>query len=179
MSLKMPAVVLFEVSFCWVFVSPPKKSESDRTSRSWCNERLIASILRFHDRHWFSVGFSGTLKGNSAAKPVMELKILGFPKAVFSKRWKNFNFFGHRGIFVDCWKDSFDGKMNKRQWSLVFGRWHLQVPLQCWGRGRCDARNVYFSYDDDGPMILKDISCKIGLSSRVGIVGANGAGLIV
>lgn len=48
------------------------------------------------------------------------------------------------------------------------GRWVVVVP-----------RNVYFSYDDDGPMILKDISCKIGLSSRVGIVGANGAGLIV
>lgn len=50
------------------------------------------------------------------------------------------------------------------------------------GRGRrvvVMPRNVYFSYDDDGPMILKDISCKIGLSSRVGIVGANGAGLIV
>jgi len=39
-----------------------------------------------------------------------------------------------------------------------------------------ELKNVYFSYDDDGPMILKDISCKIGLSSRVGIVGANGAG---
>lgn len=37
-------------------------------------------------------------------------------------------------------------------------------------------RNVFFSYDDEGPMILKDISCKIGLTSRVGIVGANGAG---
>ena len=47
MSLKMPAVVLFEVSFCWVFVSP----QSDRTSRSSWNERLIASILRFHDGH--------------------------------------------------------------------------------------------------------------------------------
>jgi ABC-type bacteriocin/lantibiotic exporter with double-glycine peptidase domain len=39
-----------------------------------------------------------------------------------------------------------------------------------------NGRNVFFSYDDDGPMILKDISCKIGLASRVGIVGANGAG---
>lgn len=39
-----------------------------------------------------------------------------------------------------------------------------------------DLRNVFFSYDDEGPMILKDISCKIGLTSRVGIVGANGAG---
>ena len=37
-------------------------------------------------------------------------------------------------------------------------------------------RNVYFSYDDEGPMILRDINCKIGLTSRVGIVGANGAG---
>ena len=40
-------------------------------------------------------------------------------------------------------------------------------------------RNVFFSYDDDGPMILKDISCKIGLASRVGIVGANGAGVLL
>lgn len=39
-----------------------------------------------------------------------------------------------------------------------------------------ELKNVFFSYDDDGPMILKDISCKIGLASRVGIVGANGAG---
>ncbi|CAK9007606.1 unnamed protein product [Durusdinium trenchii] len=39
-----------------------------------------------------------------------------------------------------------------------------------------ELKNVFFSYDDEGPMILKDISCKIGLTSRVGIVGANGAG---
>eukprot|EP00439_Symbiodinium_sp_Y106_P008407 s4334_g1.t1 len=39
-----------------------------------------------------------------------------------------------------------------------------------------ELKNVYFAYDDDGPMILKDISCKIGLTSRIGIVGANGAG---
>ena len=38
------------------------------------------------------------------------------------------------------------------------------------------SRNVFFSYDDEGPMILKDISCKIALTSRVGMVGANGAG---
>eukprot|EP00913_Durusdinium_trenchii_P003604 g3335.t1 len=69
----------------------------------------------------------GTLKGHSAAKPVMELKSLG--------------------------------QHSTFELSHVLGR-----------------RNVFFSYDDEGPMILKDISCKIGLTSRVGIVGANGAG---
>ncbi|CAJ1452648.1 unnamed protein product [Effrenium voratum] len=39
-----------------------------------------------------------------------------------------------------------------------------------------ELKNVFFSYDDEGPMILKDISCKIALTSRVGMVGANGAG---
>mmetsp|Transcript_87833 Transcript_87833/g.284317 ORF Transcript_87833/g.284317 Transcript_87833/m.284317 type:complete len:1490 (+) Transcript_87833:154-4623(+) len=40
-----------------------------------------------------------------------------------------------------------------------------------------ELRNVSFAYDEDtGPLILSDVSCKLGLSSRVGIVGANGAG---
>jgi len=40
-----------------------------------------------------------------------------------------------------------------------------------------ELKNVWFSYEEqEGPMILKDISCKIALSSRLGIIGANGAG---
>lgn len=40
-----------------------------------------------------------------------------------------------------------------------------------------ELKNVNFAYDEEnGPMILKDISVKLGLASRVGIVGANGAG---
>mmetsp|Transcript_560 Transcript_560/g.1554 ORF Transcript_560/g.1554 Transcript_560/m.1554 type:complete len:1487 (+) Transcript_560:65-4525(+) len=40
-----------------------------------------------------------------------------------------------------------------------------------------ELKNVYFAYDEaEGPMILNDISCKISLNSRVGIVGKNGAG---
>eukprot|EP00440_Ansanella_granifera_P043221 gb/GFBE01046855.1/.p1 GENE.gb/GFBE01046855.1/~~gb/GFBE01046855.1/.p1 ORF type:complete len:1484 (+),score=454.50 gb/GFBE01046855.1/:1-4452(+) len=40
-----------------------------------------------------------------------------------------------------------------------------------------ELKNVWFSYDEqEGPMILKDISCKVSLSSRIGIIGANGAG---
>jgi len=40
-----------------------------------------------------------------------------------------------------------------------------------------ELKNVSFAYDEEnGPLILKDISCRLGLSSRVGIVGANGAG---
>lgn len=40
-----------------------------------------------------------------------------------------------------------------------------------------ELKSVNFCYDEDnGPMILKDISCRLGLASRVGIVGANGAG---
>mmetsp|Transcript_74097 Transcript_74097/g.131011 ORF Transcript_74097/g.131011 Transcript_74097/m.131011 type:complete len:1474 (-) Transcript_74097:92-4513(-) len=40
-----------------------------------------------------------------------------------------------------------------------------------------ELKNVSFAYDEqEGPLILRDISCKISLTSRVGIVGANGAG---
>merc|ERR1712232_45576 len=40
-----------------------------------------------------------------------------------------------------------------------------------------ELQNVSFAYDEEeGPMILKDISCKISLTGRVGIVGPNGAG---
>jgi len=40
-----------------------------------------------------------------------------------------------------------------------------------------ELKNVHFAYDEqEGPMILKDISCKVFLTSRIGIVGANGAG---
>jgi len=40
-----------------------------------------------------------------------------------------------------------------------------------------ELKNVYFAYDEqEGPMVLKDISCRLTLSSRVGIVGQNGAG---
>ena len=138
--------------------------------------------------------FSGTLKGNSAAKPVMELKILGFPKAVFFEEVKRLPFFWgvegsslwivERILLKSLCEFFFGGKMNKRQ-CIKLGVWKDDIHKylsSVGGRGRWVVvmpRNVYFSYDDDGPMILKDISCKIGLSSRVGIVGANGAGLIV
>jgi len=40
-----------------------------------------------------------------------------------------------------------------------------------------ELKSVNFAYDEDnGPLILKEISCRLGLASRVGIVGANGAG---
>ena len=40
-----------------------------------------------------------------------------------------------------------------------------------------ELKNVYFAYDEEeGPMILNDISCKISMNSRVGITGRNGAG---
>lgn len=40
-----------------------------------------------------------------------------------------------------------------------------------------ELKNVYFAYNEqEGPMILKDISCKINLASRIGIIGVNGAG---
>jgi len=39
-----------------------------------------------------------------------------------------------------------------------------------------ELKDVSFAYDEDGPLILKNISCKVSLTSRVGIVGQNGAG---
>jgi len=40
-----------------------------------------------------------------------------------------------------------------------------------------ELQKVSFAYDEqEGPNILREISCKISLTSRVGIVGANGAG---
>jgi len=40
-----------------------------------------------------------------------------------------------------------------------------------------ELKNVFFAYNEvEGPMILNDVSCKITLTSRVGIVGVNGAG---
>jgi len=40
-----------------------------------------------------------------------------------------------------------------------------------------ELKNVFFAYDElNGPMILKDVSCKLALASRVGIIGENGAG---
>jgi len=40
-----------------------------------------------------------------------------------------------------------------------------------------ELKNVSFAYNEqDGPMILSDISCKLSLNSRVGIIGKNGAG---
>merc|ERR1711862_796757 len=40
-----------------------------------------------------------------------------------------------------------------------------------------ELKNVSFAYDEqNGPLILKSISCKLGLASRVGIIGRNGAG---
>mmetsp|Transcript_91956 Transcript_91956/g.268916 ORF Transcript_91956/g.268916 Transcript_91956/m.268916 type:complete len:1478 (-) Transcript_91956:56-4489(-) len=40
-----------------------------------------------------------------------------------------------------------------------------------------ELRSVNFAYDEEnGPLILKDATCKLNLSSRVGIVGVNGAG---
>lgn len=40
-----------------------------------------------------------------------------------------------------------------------------------------ELKNVFFAYNEqDGPLILKDVSCKLNLSSRVGIIGENGAG---
>lgn len=125
MSLKKPAVCLFEVSFCWVFVSPHKNQNQIgpadlRAMNAW----LLVSWDSTTDID-FQWVFSGTLKGNSAAKPVMELKILGFPKAgFFLKRWNNFNFFGGiegflwivERILLKSWCEFFfGGKMNKRQ----------------------------------------------------------------
>ena len=40
-----------------------------------------------------------------------------------------------------------------------------------------ELKGVYFAYDEqDGPNILQDVTRKITMNSRVGIVGANGAG---
>merc|ERR1719253_2493289 len=40
-----------------------------------------------------------------------------------------------------------------------------------------ELKSVSFAYNEtDGPLILKDISCKLSVSSRVGIIGKNGAG---
>jgi len=40
-----------------------------------------------------------------------------------------------------------------------------------------ELKNVYFAYNEaEGPMILNDVSCKVTLTSRVGIIGVNGAG---
>lgn len=39
-----------------------------------------------------------------------------------------------------------------------------------------ELKDVFFAYDEDGPLILKNISCKVSLTSRVGIIGQNGAG---
>merc|ERR1719281_2154483 len=40
-----------------------------------------------------------------------------------------------------------------------------------------ELKNVSFAYnEEDGALILKDISCKLMVSSRVGIIGRNGAG---
>jgi ATPase subunit of ABC transporter with duplicated ATPase domains len=40
-----------------------------------------------------------------------------------------------------------------------------------------ELKNVNFAYDEqEGPMILHDVSCKLSLNSRVGIIGKNGAG---
>merc|ERR1719443_2014701 len=40
-----------------------------------------------------------------------------------------------------------------------------------------ELKGVNFAYnEEEGPMILRDVSCKLTLSSRVGIIGANGAG---
>jgi ATPase subunit of ABC transporter with duplicated ATPase domains len=40
-----------------------------------------------------------------------------------------------------------------------------------------ELKNVYFSYNEqEGPMILSDVSCRLNLNSRVGIIGKNGAG---
>jgi len=40
-----------------------------------------------------------------------------------------------------------------------------------------ELKNVFFAYNEqEGPLILKDVTCKLSLTSRVGIVGANGAG---
>jgi len=45
------------------------------------------------------------------------------------------------------------------------------------GKPVMELKNVYFAYNEaEGPMILKDISCKLSVSSRVGIIGKNGAG---
>lgn len=45
------------------------------------------------------------------------------------------------------------------------------------GKPVMELKNVYFAYNEaEGPMILKDISCKLNVSSRVGIIGKNGAG---
>lgn len=39
-----------------------------------------------------------------------------------------------------------------------------------------ECKNVSFAYDEAAPDILTDISCKLTLNSRVGIIGKNGAG---
>lgn len=52
-----------------------------------------------------------------------------------------------------------------------------KLPGHSSARPVMELQNVNFAYnEEEGPMILNNVSCKIGLSSRVGIVGANGAG---
>jgi len=45
------------------------------------------------------------------------------------------------------------------------------------GKPVMELKNVSFAYnEEEGPMILKDVSCRLYLNCRVGIVGVNGAG---
>lgn len=40
-----------------------------------------------------------------------------------------------------------------------------------------ELKNVFFAYNEqEGPMVIKDVSCRLSLNSRVGIIGKNGAG---
>jgi ATP-binding cassette subfamily B protein len=42
--------------------------------------------------------------------------------------------------------------------------------------GRIELRNISFRYDEDGPLVLRDVSASIDAGQRVAIVGRSGAG---
>jgi len=45
------------------------------------------------------------------------------------------------------------------------------------GKPVLELKSVYFTYEDEGEAYtLRDVSCRVGLGSRIGIVGVNGAG---
>lgn len=52
-----------------------------------------------------------------------------------------------------------------------------KLPGHSTGKPVMELKNVWFAYDEqEGPMVLKDVTCRLSLTSRVGIVGENGAG---
>ena len=40
----------------------------------------------------------------------------------------------------------------------------------------CGLWDLDLGYTDDGPLVLKDVSVRLTMASRIGVVGSNGAG---